>query len=246
MLDTAASHAPMRDHLVTPAPLGDVPAPHPLEAEPATWPFAARVEHELRTPLNSVIGFSGLLLRGPATNLTDQQHGYVTRIRDNGLHLLAVVEHLVAALERRSAGNVAVRRVALADVVRLATGEMAAEAGRTRVAMSERLAAGAEALVADEAQLAAAVRALLLALLPLAARGTLDVALERAPDGAWTLAVTASGPFSAQVAGYATPTELLPALAVAASLFRLLGWSLQTSRSSGDALVVDVRPAVAA
>ncbi|MBV9125021.1 MAG: response regulator [Planctomycetes bacterium] len=57
--------------------------------------FLASMSHELRTPLNSVIGFSNILLKNKAKNLKDQDLTYLTRILDNGKHLLGLINQVL-------------------------------------------------------------------------------------------------------------------------------------------------------
>ena len=57
--------------------------------------FLARMSHELRTPLNSVIGFANVLLKSTKQALDDQSRAYVQRIRDNGTHLLEIINDIL-------------------------------------------------------------------------------------------------------------------------------------------------------
>ncbi|NDJ76798.1 MAG: HAMP domain-containing protein [Chloroflexi bacterium] len=57
--------------------------------------FLANVSHELRTPLNAVIGFSDMLLMGMSGPLNDQQEHKVTRLRQNGMRLLALINDIL-------------------------------------------------------------------------------------------------------------------------------------------------------
>ena len=71
--------------------------------------FIATVSHELRTPLTSIIGYSEMLSEGLAGALNEQQHEFVTSIRENGDLLLSLIvtlldlsklEHATMSLER--------------------------------------------------------------------------------------------------------------------------------------------------
>jgi signal transduction histidine kinase len=53
------------------------------------------MSHELRTPLNSVIGFSNVLLRQRGESLGADGRVYLQRVRDNGLHLLHLIDDLL-------------------------------------------------------------------------------------------------------------------------------------------------------
>src|SRR5690606_9416251 len=57
--------------------------------------FLARMSHELRTPLNSVIGFANILLKNRTGNLREQDITYLDRIRDNGRHLLLLINDIL-------------------------------------------------------------------------------------------------------------------------------------------------------
>jgi signal transduction histidine kinase len=57
--------------------------------------FLAVVSHELRTPLNGIIGYADLLLGDIAGRMSEQQHGYVSRIRAAAWHLVSVIEGIL-------------------------------------------------------------------------------------------------------------------------------------------------------
>jgi signal transduction histidine kinase/ActR/RegA family two-component response regulator len=81
--------------------------------------FLANMSHELRTPLNSVIGFSDILLKNKARNLTEKDLGYVDRIQVNGRHLLSLINS-VLDLSKVEAGQMTleVTSIVLGDLVR--------------------------------------------------------------------------------------------------------------------------------
>jgi len=57
--------------------------------------FVTRMNHELRTPLSAIIGFSRVLLRGKSGALTPDATLYTERIRDNGMHLLSLINQIL-------------------------------------------------------------------------------------------------------------------------------------------------------
>lgn len=57
--------------------------------------FMTRMNHELRTPLTAIIGFSNILLKGRKGPLTPEAQVYAERIRDNGMHLLSVINQIL-------------------------------------------------------------------------------------------------------------------------------------------------------
>jgi len=57
--------------------------------------FLATMSHELRTPLNSIIGFTGVILRGLAGPLNEEQNLQLNMIRDSAHHLLALINDVL-------------------------------------------------------------------------------------------------------------------------------------------------------
>ncbi|TDB38028.1 MAG: hypothetical protein D9V44_08270 [Actinobacteria bacterium] len=65
------------------------------EATAAKSDFLASMSHELRTPLNSIIGFSDILNRGMAGDLTDEQARQIGMINRSGKHLLGLINDVL-------------------------------------------------------------------------------------------------------------------------------------------------------
>jgi PAS domain S-box-containing protein len=57
--------------------------------------FLATMSHELRTPLNSIIGFTGVILRGLAGPLNEEQNKQLSMIQDSAYHLLALINDVL-------------------------------------------------------------------------------------------------------------------------------------------------------
>jgi signal transduction histidine kinase len=66
-----------------------------LQASRLKTQFLATISHELRTPLNAIIGFSQLLLRPKAGELTLGQKDMVQRILNNGKNLLVLLNEVL-------------------------------------------------------------------------------------------------------------------------------------------------------
>ena len=64
-------------------------------ANQAKSQFLTNMSHELRTPLNSVIGFSNLMHKNKAGHLTQEDLRYLERIRENGIHLLSLINEIL-------------------------------------------------------------------------------------------------------------------------------------------------------
>lgn len=74
-------------------------------ASEAKSTFLRSMSHEFRTPLNSVIGFSGLMRKGMAGEVNDEQRHQLELIEQSGRHLLALIND-VLDLSRIEAGRV--------------------------------------------------------------------------------------------------------------------------------------------
>jgi len=57
--------------------------------------FLASMSHELRTPLNSIIGFTGIMLKGLAGELNQEQHKQLTFVKNSANHLLALINDIL-------------------------------------------------------------------------------------------------------------------------------------------------------
>lgn len=57
--------------------------------------FLANMSHELRTPLNSIIGFSGIILKGIDGPITPDQKQDLTAINKSGQHLLMLINEIL-------------------------------------------------------------------------------------------------------------------------------------------------------
>ncbi len=67
--------------------------------------FIASVSHELRTPLNSIIGFTGVILKGMTGALNEKQHDQLTRVYNSAQHLLALITDIID-ISKIEAGHV--------------------------------------------------------------------------------------------------------------------------------------------
>ncbi len=57
--------------------------------------FLAAMSHEIRTPLNAILGFTRVLQINKEQNLSSAQKKYLERIRDNGAHLLQLINDVL-------------------------------------------------------------------------------------------------------------------------------------------------------
>lgn len=57
--------------------------------------FIASMSHELRTPLNSIIGFTGILLKGWSGEINDEQETQLKIIQSSSKHLLSLINDVI-------------------------------------------------------------------------------------------------------------------------------------------------------
>ncbi len=79
------------------------------EANRAKSDFLAVMSHELRTPINAVLGYTDLMEMGIGGPVSDEQRGYLARVRSSALHLLGLVDD-VLDLSKIEAGRMGVVR----------------------------------------------------------------------------------------------------------------------------------------
>jgi|GEM_PF-3282772 len=80
-----------------------------IHAERTKSAFIASMSHELRTPLNSIIGFTGMVLKGVAGPLTDEQHKQLTTAYRSAQHLLSLIND-VLDLSKIEAGRLTITK----------------------------------------------------------------------------------------------------------------------------------------
>jgi len=70
--------------------------------------FLATMSHELRTPLNSILGFTGIVLKGMAGPLNPEQQKQLGMVQNSARHLLDLIND-VLDLSRIEAGQLEIR-----------------------------------------------------------------------------------------------------------------------------------------
>jgi PAS domain S-box-containing protein len=80
--------------------------------------FIASMSHELRTPLNSIIGFTGILMKGMAGEINPEQKKQLGMVQESARHLLALINDVID-ISKIEAGMIeaGVSTFTLADVM---------------------------------------------------------------------------------------------------------------------------------
>lgn len=76
-----------------------------LEMDRLKSVFLASMSHELRTPLNSIIGFTGIILKGMTGEINEEQKKQLTMVKNSASHLLNLIND-VLDISKIEAGKV--------------------------------------------------------------------------------------------------------------------------------------------
>lgn len=127
---------------------------HADAANRAKSEFLANMSHELRTPLNSVIGFASVLLRNTNGHLPPQDMQYLSRIHDNGRHLLGLINSILD-LSKVEAGRMELELTSfdLGAMVRQTLGQLEGQLHGRTVELRAMVPADVRPLCGDEGKL---------------------------------------------------------------------------------------------
>jgi len=116
--------------------------------------FLARMSHELRTPMNSVIGFKNVLLKSKSISSGSREADFLSRIRQNGMHLLALIND-VLDLSRIEEGTLVIQEtdVELRELVEGTVAQLEGRELQGTVSVSTETPAEPVMIRADEARL---------------------------------------------------------------------------------------------
>jgi signal transduction histidine kinase len=147
--------------------------------------FLARMSHELRTPLTSVIGFTNVVLQQRGDALGDDGCIYLERVRDNGVHLLLMIDDLLD-IARIEVGRVALvpRPVAVDALAAEVVGSFEEEARRRGLALHAELPDAPARVEADPARLRQVLANLIGNALKFTQAGSVTVRVLADPAGA--------------------------------------------------------------
>lgn len=116
--------------------------------------FLATMSHELRTPLNSIIGFTGILLKGLAGPLNDEQHKQMGMVQSSAHHLLALIND-VLDISKIEAGQVTLLQTsfALSDAIEKTVKTVAPMAAQKGIDLKLAIGEGVAEITTDRRRL---------------------------------------------------------------------------------------------
>ena len=99
--------------------------------------FIASMSHELRTPLNSIIGFTGIMVKGMTGPINPEQKKQLGMVQDSARHLLALINDVID-ISKIEAGKIEadVSTFDLADVIRDIQNTFAPQAAEQGLALN--------------------------------------------------------------------------------------------------------------
>ncbi|HEX2727851.1 MAG TPA: GAF domain-containing protein [Beijerinckiaceae bacterium] len=156
--------------------------------------FLANMSHELRTPLNSVLGFTEMLADGLYGELPDRARGALTKVQNNGRHLLGLIND-VLDLSKIEAGQLtlALDDYSVTQVVNSVVTSTESLARAKGLALTAEIAAGLPIGRGDERRLTQVLFNLVGNAIKFTDAGSVDISA-RMVDGAFELAVRDTGP----------------------------------------------------
>jgi PAS domain S-box-containing protein len=165
------------------------------QASAAKSQFLANMSHEFRTPLNAILGYTSMLLKGVAGELTPHQRRNLERVDSNAHHLLAIINDILD-ISRIEAGRMPLTVSAFA--VRNLVGEVLAEVepiiARSRLAITTLLPDDLPEITSDRQKVKQIVINFLSNALKFTTQGSVDVAAGFLPDeDVVTIAVADTG-----------------------------------------------------
>jgi signal transduction histidine kinase len=112
--------------------------------------FLATMSHELRTPLNSIIGFTGILLKGMAGPLNEEQSRQLGMVQGSARHLLDLIND-VLDISKIEAGQLDVRSETfdLRESLERVTGTVRPLAEKKGIALEVTIAPAIGEIVSD-------------------------------------------------------------------------------------------------
>jgi PAS domain S-box-containing protein len=156
--------------------------------------FLATMSHELRTPLNSIIGFTGIMLKGYVGPLNEEQTKQMSMVQTSAQHLLSLINDVLDISKIESGQlQVSVDRVDLPALIRQSVESVRPTAEKKGLTLVVRISSDVAAIVSDRRRVEQILLNLLSNAIKFTEQGSIDVECTREADGSMTVSVTDSG-----------------------------------------------------
>jgi PAS domain S-box-containing protein len=110
------------------------------QASAAKSQFLANMSHEFRTPLNAILGYTSMLLKGVAGEMSSHQRRNLERVDSNAHHLLAIINDILD-ISRIEAGKMplTVSAFAMRDLISEVLAEVEPIIARSRLSVTSHV-----------------------------------------------------------------------------------------------------------
>ena len=149
------------------------------QASAAKSQFLANMSHEFRTPLNAILGYTSMLLKGVAGELTPQQRRNLERVDSNAHHLLAIINDILD-ISRIEAGKMplTVTTFAVRDLITEVLAEVEPIIARSRLSVTSHVPDALPSLETDRQKVKQIVINFLTNAIKFTPHGSVDVRVE--------------------------------------------------------------------
>ena len=165
------------------------------QASAAKSQFLANMSHEFRTPLNAILGYTSMLLKGVAGEMSPHQRRNLERVDSNAHHLLAIINDILD-ISRIEAGKMplTVTEFAVRDLITEVLAEVEPIIARSRLSVTSRLPDDLPLIKTDRQKVKQIVINFLTNAIKFTAQGSVEISIRYVKDtDSMTIAVADTG-----------------------------------------------------
>jgi PAS domain S-box-containing protein len=165
------------------------------QASAAKSQFLANMSHEFRTPLNAILGYTSMLLKGVAGEMSPHQRRNLERVDSNAHHLLAIINDILD-ISRIEAGKMplTVTEFAVRDLITEVLAEVEPIIARSRLSVTSHLPDELPAMTTDRQKVKQIVINFLTNAIKFTAQGGVEIGVRYVNDtDSMTIAVADTG-----------------------------------------------------
>jgi PAS domain S-box-containing protein len=165
------------------------------QASAAKSQFLANMSHEFRTPLNAILGYTSMLLKGVAGEMSPHQRRNLERVDSNAHHLLAIINDILD-ISRIEAGKMplTVSEFAVRDLITEVLAEVEPIIARSRLSVTTHLPTDLPMIKTDRQKVKQIVINFLTNAIKFTAQGSVEIGVRYVKDtDSMTIAVADTG-----------------------------------------------------